>query len=135
MRCSITLDALPGFKVDGSVVSLTSVASRKGFATQKKVFQAVIQPDRVDSEIMKPGMTARVRFPLVLAKEVPAIPREYLGADSQGRYYVLKGAESRTAFVLFVQIGAVGDRLVQAISGVSVGDSLFPVQRLAEVSK
>lgn len=135
MRCIITLDALSGFKVDGRVMSLTSVASRKGFATQKKVFQAVIQPDRIDSEIMKPGMTARVNVPLILAKETPIIPREYLGVDSQGRYYVMKGTEPKTASVQFVQLGAIGDRLVQAISGVSAGDSLFPAQRLAEVSK
>jgi multidrug efflux pump subunit AcrA (membrane-fusion protein) len=135
MRCTITLDALPGFRVDGRIVSLTSVASRKGFATQKKVFQAVIKPDSVDTGKMKPGMTARVKVPMVLAKESPAFPREYLGVDLQGRHYVLKGTDSRTAAVQFVQLGAVGDRLVQAISGVSVGDSLLPVQRLVEVSK
>ncbi len=134
-RCIITLDALPGYQVAGRVVSLTSVASRKGFATQKKVFQAVIQPDKVDTEIVKPGMTARVRIPLTLAKETPAIPREYLGVDTQGRYYVMKGTEPKTASVQFVQLGAIGDRLVQAVSGVSTGDSLFPLQGLAEVTK
>lgn len=128
-RCFISLDAVPSFQVGGRVVSLTSVASRKGFFSQKKVFRAVIQPDRIDSNELKPGMTARIRIPLVLAKDTPAIPRDYLGHDSQGRSYVMKGADSKTASLQFVNVGEIGDRLVQIVSGVSVGDPLLPIQR------
>jgi HlyD family secretion protein len=129
MRCSISLDALPGFQVGGKIISLTSVASRKGFASQKKVFQAVVQPDKIDVKMLKPGMTARIRIPMVLAKDTPAIPREYLGYDSQGRSYVLKGTDPKTASVQFVGVGAIGDRLTQVVSGVSVDDPLLPIQR------
>ncbi len=129
MRCTINFDALPDVQVDGRIVSLTSVASRKGFASQKKVFQAVVQPDKVDIQGLKPGMTARIRVPMVLAKEATAIPREYLGYDSQGRSYVFKGTETKSASVQFVELGAIGDRLVQIVSGVSLGDPLLPVQR------
>jgi hypothetical protein len=34
-----------------------------------------------------------------------------------------------------VELGAIGDRLVQIVSGVSTGDPLLPVQQLAEVGK
>jgi len=129
MPCVISLDALPDFQVGGRIISLTSVASRKGFTTTKKVFQAVIQPDRVDVKLMKPGMTARIRVPMVLAKSAPAIPRDYLGVDTQGRNYVLKGTDRKTASVQYVKLGEIGDRLVQVVSGVSVGDPLLPVQR------
>jgi HlyD family secretion protein len=129
MRCVIGFDALPGFEMGGRIVSLTSVAGRKGFASQKKVFQAVVQPDKVDVQQLKPGMTARIRIPMVLAKEAQTIPREYFGYDPQGRSYVVKGTEPKTATQQFVELGAIGDRLVQVISGVSVGDPLLPVQR------
>jgi hypothetical protein len=129
MRCAISLDALPDFKVEGKIISLTSVASRKGFASQKKVFQAVIQPDRVDVQSLKPGMTARIRIPMVLAKDTPTIPREYLGLDSQGRSYVLKQTDSKNTSVQYVGVGEIGDRLIQVVSGVSVGDPLLPIQR------
>jgi hypothetical protein len=33
----------------------------------------------------------------------------------------------------YVQIGKIGDRLAQVVSGVSVGDSLLPVQHTEEV--
>jgi hypothetical protein len=92
--------------------------------------------DKVDPSIMKPGMTARVRIPLVLANDTPVIPREYLGLDSQGRYFILKKeTESKTAGIRYVTVGAIGDRLVQALSGVSIGDPLLSMQHLAEVSK
>ena len=46
-RCFIAWMHVPSFQVGGRFVSLTSVASRKGFFSQKKVFRAVIQPDRM----------------------------------------------------------------------------------------
>ncbi len=134
-RCTVTLDALPGYQVDGRIISLTSVASRKGFTSNKKFFQTVVQLDKVDVERMKPGMTARIKIPIILAKDAPAVPREYLGTDSQGRYYVVKGKESKTASMQIVEVGAIGDRLIQIASGLSAGDSLLPVQSLAEVKK
>jgi HlyD family secretion protein len=129
MACVVNFDALPDLKVGGRVLSLTSVAERKGFASQKKVFQAVIQLDKADYRQLKPGMTARIRIPMVLAKEAPSIPREYLGYDHQGRTYVVKGTEEKNSSRQFVQLGAIGDRLVQVVSGVSIGDPLLPVQR------
>jgi HlyD family secretion protein len=136
MRCEVTLDALPGFSVGGKILSLTSVASRKNFATAKKVFQTVVQLDKVDPSIMKPGMTARVRIPRILTKDALAVPRNYLGIDSQGQYFVLKNnPDSKAPSTQPVTVGAVGDRLIQAMSGVSAGDQLVPLQRLAEVSE
>jgi HlyD family secretion protein len=132
MRCTVSFDALTDFEVGGRITALTNVASRKGFASEMKVFQATIQLDKVDTQLMKPGMTARVRIPIVLAKEAPAIPREYIGTDNQGRDYVYKGTDAKSASVEYVALGAIGDRLVQIISGVSVGDSLLPVQHMVE---
>jgi HlyD family secretion protein len=129
MRCVVDFDALPDLQIGGRVLSLTSVAERKGFASQKKVFQAVIQLDKADYHQLKPGMTARIKVPMVLAKEAPSIPREYLGYDRQGHSYVVKGTEEKTATKQVVQLGAIGDRLVQVVSGVSIGDPLLPVQR------
>jgi HlyD family secretion protein len=134
MRGTITLDALPGFQVQGKIISLTNVADLKNFATRKKVFKAVVQLDKADP-LMKPGMTARVRIPIVLAKKTIAIPREYLGLDSQGRFYVFKGKDPKTASIQFVKLGVSGDRMVQIASGLSLGDPLLPLQRSQEVTR
>jgi hypothetical protein len=127
MRCAVSFDAFPGYQVNGKIAALTSVASRKGFASQKKVFQATVQLDRVDPQVMKPGMTARVKIPMVLANDTPAIPREYMGLDSQGKSYVLIQTD-KTATKQVITPGAVGDHLVQVVSGVSIGDPLLPIR-------
>lgn len=134
-RCTVSFDALPGYHVGGRIESLTSVASRKGFASEKKLFQTVVRLDKVDIDKMKPGMTARVTIPIILAKDAPAIPREFLGTDSQGRYFIIKGSEPKTASIQFVELGAIGDRLVQIATGVTVGDPLLSLQYLEEVSQ
>jgi multidrug resistance efflux pump len=132
MRCIFSLDAAPGPTYQGVILSLTSVASRKGFASQQKVFRAVIQPDKVDPTVMKPGMTARVMFGIKLADRATAIPREYLGLDPEGRYYVLKKTEKAEAARQIVDVGAFGDALVEIRSGISSSDSLLPVQKVWE---
>ena len=126
-RCEVTFDALPDFKTGGKVLSLTNVASRKGFTTEKKVFQVAVQLDKVDSSIMKPGMTARVDIPIVLAKDALAVPRTYLGVDTKGGYYVVTGADVKTKSEKPVTIGAVGDLVVAVESGISAGDTLYPL--------
>ncbi len=129
MTCDLSLDAIPGRYWKGRILSLTSVANRKGFASQHKVFKAVIELDKVDLDVMKPGMTVKVEVPVSVATDVIAVPREYLGLDGQGKYYVRKGTDPRTAVAQTVQVGAFSDRLVQVNSGLRVGDRLLPVQK------
>ena len=48
---------------------------------------------------------------------------------------MLKGTEYKTSDIQLVEVGAIGDRMVEAVSGISVGDPLLTPQLLAEVSK
>jgi len=132
MRCSFSLDSAPGPLYQGVILSLTSVASRKGFASQQKVFRAVIQPDKVDPAVMKPGMTARVVLGIKLAGAATTVPRDFLGVDPEGRYYVLKKTEKPDATKQIVDVGAFGDDLVEIRSGVASSDSLLRVQKVWE---
>ena len=126
-HCTVRFDALPGFQTGGKIVSLTNVASRKGFSTEQKVFQVIVKLDKVDPAMMKPGMTARVDIPIILARETLSIPREYLGVDSKGDFFVMTGADPKKTGEQPVVVGAVGDRMVEVVSGLSAGDSLLPV--------
>jgi HlyD family secretion protein len=126
-RCEVRFDALPDFKTGGRIVSRTNVASRKGFDTEQKVFQITVALDETDAKIMKPGMTARIDIPIILAKEAVTVPREYLGINETMGHYVLAGTDSKTAKEQPVTIGLVGDRSIEVVSGISLGDSLLPV--------
>ena len=133
MPCEIHLDAVPGKSWRGKVQSLTSVATRKGFATTQKVFKTVIRLDSVDLESMKPGMTARAEFVLSMASGVTVVPRQNLGLDVQGRYYVLKDAGPKNPPALeYVKIGVFGDQMVQILSGVEAGDKILSAQKISE---
>jgi len=135
MRCSIGLDAVAGDHIEGAIVSLTSVASRKGFATQQKVFRAVVLPDKIDLSRMKPGMTAHIEVPVKLAAGVTTVPRDFIGLDSQRRYYVRRRMSAETTSPQVVELGTFGDREVEVVSGVSIGDILLPLQEAAEVGR
>jgi multidrug efflux pump subunit AcrA (membrane-fusion protein) len=96
-----------------------------------KVFKAVIDLEKVEIDVMKPGMTARIEVPVSFASQVVAVPREYLGID-EGKYFVQKGTDSKTASRQVVEVGSYSDRLIQILSGVNVGDRLLPVQKPLE---
>ncbi len=124
MICDLSLDAAPGRTWTGRIASLTSVASRKSFASQHKVFRATIKLDTIDLSVMKPGMTVKVEVPVSLASAAITVPREYLRCDPDGRYYVLKGADAKSAATQVVRVGAFNGRTVQILSGLSAGDKL-----------
>ncbi len=132
MVCDLTLDALPGRIWKGRIASLTSVATKKSFASLHKVFKAVINLEKVEIGMMKPGMTVKIEVPVTFATQVVAVPREYLGLDVEGKYFVQKGADSKTASRQVVEVGPYSDRLIQILSGVNVGDRLLPVRKTLE---
>ena len=68
-----------------------------------------------------------IDIPIILAREVPAVPREYLGIDSYGGYFVRFGKDRKEADERPITIGAVGDLMVEVVSGASEGDSLLPL--------
>jgi HlyD family secretion protein len=130
LPCTFGLDAIPERRFQGSIQSWASVATRKGFATTQKVFKAIIKLDAVDLSVMKPGMTAHVEIVLNLAPDVMTAPREYVGLDAQSRHYVLKKIDDKNSQREYVKLGAVGDSVVELVSGANIGDSLLPVQKL-----
>jgi HlyD family secretion protein len=89
------------------------------------VFKAVVQPDGIDLNAMRPGMTARLEVPVSLGAGIMAIPREYLGLAADGSYYVVKGTDHKTAVTQSVQVGLFSERMVQIKSGLNDGDEIM----------
>jgi len=135
MKCDFHLDSIPGRSWTGRILSLTSVANRKGFASQHKVFRAVIQPDKVEPELWKPGMTGRVEIPVSMGPSLLTIPREFLGLAVDGSYFVKKGTDPKTAKIEKLEVGAFNDRLVQVTSGLNEGDIILDPHATTEAKK
>jgi multidrug efflux pump subunit AcrA (membrane-fusion protein) len=125
MVCSLSMDAIPGKSWRGRIVSLTSVATRKSLTSQHKVFKAIIKPDTIEPTLWKPGMTVRLEIPVSLASDTVVIPREYLGLDQNGQYYVILGADPKTASLHKVQVGSFNDNQAQITSGLNAGDRIM----------
>ena len=62
-----------------------------------------------------------------MARDALSVPREYIATDSMGGFYVLAGPDAKNASEQPVTIGSVGDRMVEIVSGLSLGDSLLPL--------
>lgn len=124
------LVAIPGKTWTGKLVSLTSVAGRKGFASDHKVFRALIKPDSQESEIWRPGMTARVEIPVTMASDAVSVPRSLLGFDPEEGYFVVvfQGAKSEPARQT-VEIGVHGSEVVEVISGLNGGEELLALDQ------
>jgi HlyD family secretion protein len=131
MICDVGLDGVPGRTWRGRIASLTNVAARKGFASQHKVFKAVVNLEKIDLDVMRPGMTARLEIPVSLGAGL-AIPREYIGMQTDGSYYVLKGADPKKVTRQNVQLGVYTERLAEILSGLSEGDSVLPLSAAAK---
>jgi HlyD family secretion protein len=133
MGCDINLDAVPGRVFHGKIESLTSVATRKGFATTQKVFKAIIRLDSVDLSVMKPGMTAHAEVTVSMGTGLTSVPRQYIGLDGKGRYIVLKETGPKTPPAPeLVKVGVFGDQMVQIVSGLNIGDRVLPAQQISE---
>jgi multidrug resistance efflux pump len=135
MSCDISLDALPGRLWKGSIVSITSVAGRKGFASDHKVFKATIRLENQDTGVMRPGMTTRIQVPVKMASNAISIPRNYLDQDTHGGFRVWKDGGPKGPSPQNVEVGAHGENLVEIISGLNVGEVLYPAGADAEDSR
>lgn len=73
----VVFDAAPGKTFHGEITYLPKVAKPREPGSQLKAFKAVVLLPEVDRELMKPGMTARVRVPVGL-EDVLVVPRSAL---------------------------------------------------------
>ncbi len=88
----VVLDAAPDRLFTGRVATMPEIAKSRTFRSQLKAFRVDVLLDAVDLEVMKPGMTARVRIPTV-AGEGFVVPRAAVVLDSMGQSRVLKAGE------------------------------------------
>ena len=80
-------------------------------------------------------MTARVEIPVTMAAVVSTVPREYLGQDSQGLYFVWKEEDPQNMSLYYVEIGSHSEELVEIVSGLTEGEVLYRSSRIGESSK
>lgn len=112
MRGEVIPDAAPGRAFEGRLLQLPKAASPKTFQSQLKMFRVQVLLLEKDLAVMKPGMTARVRVPVV-EKGSWVVPRAAIHLNSRGETY-LKLKENPPAQLLTTVVDA-NDRYVRIV--------------------
>lgn len=80
-----TLDAYPEDRVPGSVRAISPVAHEAGRQSMQRHFQVLVDLERSDPEVMRPGMSVKVEVLTARRQDATLIPREALSFHDDGR--------------------------------------------------
>lgn len=117
----IRLDANPDKVFYGKVTHLGRIFHKKSSQKPSVVFDALITLDEPDTEIMRPGMTAKVRLIIDRAEDILLLSEEaVLTEDDQT--HVIRVAESGKSDKVSVELGRAAGGFVEILSGLAEGD-------------
>lgn len=105
MQAEVILDSAPGRTFRGRVTELPEAASPKTSRSSQKVFRVGVLLLETDAQLMKPGMTARVRIP-VRREDVLVVPRRALHLNEKGEVFVTPRDSGRPLAVEIVDANA-----------------------------
>lgn len=119
VRCS--LDAHPELTLAGQVQAVTPVAAEERGESLRSFFEVLVELDRSDSELMRPGMSVRVEVPLPVVSDTVIAPRTALDLDHQPpRARLADGSWHE------VEPGPCGALECAIVSGLDAGIALAP---------
>ncbi len=96
----LTLDAFPAESFAGQVRELAQIARQEPGESLRYFFRLVIDPERVDVERMRPGMSVKVEAQGRSYSDVLLVPRAALASGEDGRPTVLLASGERRAVEL-----------------------------------
>ena len=130
MRATITVDALPNEKFNGTVkrIAPTSVTATPGQTASDAVvkYEVEIQLDGSDSRL-RSGMSAKCDLEVIRRNNTILVPKDYVGKDEKGNYFVeippaTKGGKATRKDI---KIGAESGAQYEVLDGVVVGQTLL----------
>ena len=130
MKATITVDALPNEKFNGTVkrIAPTSVTATPGQTASDAVvkYEVEIQLDGSDSRL-RSGMSAKCDLEVIRRNNTILVPKDYVGKDEKGNYFVeippaTKGGKPTRKDI---KIGAESGAQYEVLDGVVVGQTLL----------
>jgi multidrug efflux pump subunit AcrA (membrane-fusion protein) len=90
----LTLDAYPHESFSGTVREMAQIARQERGDSLRYFFRVVIEPDQVDADRMRPGMSVKVEARGRSFEDALLVPRSAVTVDAAGQVWVtLAGAE------------------------------------------
>ncbi len=118
-RAALTLDALPGVKLGGTVRRIAPNPTRRSWDDPSTVVRVRISLDSVDTERMRPGMRFRGRIVTHVLKDVVVLPIKAVHEGSEGPVVTLKGLLGMREVP--VRVGALTEDAAEILEGVEPG--------------
>ncbi len=116
----LTLDAYPEESFPGHVREMAQIARQEPGDSLRHFFRLVIEPEQVDLDRMRPGMSVKVEADGRRYRNTLLVPRAAVGIDGDGKPELfLANGERRT-----VELGACDRRECVVESGLEAGTAL-----------
>ncbi|GHF00959.1 efflux RND transporter periplasmic adaptor subunit [Thalassotalea profundi] len=119
-RVKITIDGTQEIVSWGKVTSLGNVFRDKTNQDRKRIFDAIIEFDQIDSKIMRPGMTARIEVIAKTLNDVLTLPSSVV-KTIDGRHFVNR-VDSIGQSQVQIQIEEIANNKVIIKQGLQQGD-------------
>ena len=117
MPATCTIDAYPEHTVRGRVSEIGVVAHEgQGQGATRRYFDVLIELERADPEIMRPGMSVKVEVETAKLADVVLVPRTSVAVDEQGAHVVLADGATQP-----VEIGACSATACEVRGGLEPG--------------
>ncbi|WP_394392458.1 efflux RND transporter periplasmic adaptor subunit [Shewanella woodyi] len=118
----IRLDANPDKVFTGNIIELGAVFRNKNQEVPLVVFDAVASIDEADTELMRPGMTAKISIDIANEKQELLLSLDAVHYDAGQAYVFTPGTFSNSKQA--VTIGAIGKERVSITSGLALGQEV-----------
>ena len=119
----ITLDADPGRVFTGKIIELGAVFRNKSQDVPLVIFDAVASIDKPDTELMRPGMTAKISIDIANEEKTLLLSVDAVHYDAGQAFVLTPGLFSDKR--LPVTIGAMGKDQVSITSGLALDQEVL----------
>ena len=126
MPVKVTLDGYPGMEVGGRIASISAVAQESRRQSLRRHFEVLVSLDHLDTDRMRPGLTARVVVERENRKGVLLVPRaalDFSAASPKARLARGGGKD--------VVLGPCNANDCVVLRGLEEGERLAPVVEVA----
>lgn len=121
-RVEITIDAFPGKSYSGTVKEIGTLVRPKAWDIPNKILEAQIAFDQLDTSIMRPGMSAKVRIETATLSDCLAIPLKALRTTMTGSIVKVRTEEGWREQE--VELGDSNGAEVVVVRGLEPGDRI-----------
>ena len=115
----ITIDGSSEIVVSGKIDRLGQVFREKSPQDKRRIVDAIVSIDDLDTSVIRPGLTARLEITTATLSQVLSIPLASIHYDQQGPY-----VETTKNNKQFIEISHFTDNLAVVKSGLDAGDEV-----------